>query len=232
MNLTLLFPDAGGFPSSTNRMTGRILALIIATGFSAAVAARADHVVMQNGDQYFGKVVSLTTNSLSFQSETLGNVTLPRAKVKSVTLGTNAPVKPAPLIQQPSASIQSHTAVRNGATDLSVAFRGIQADSNLIQQVQAEYLSAASPEANQKFNETLSGLATGKLNLNDLRGEAKSAADQLRAFKRELGEEAGDGLDQYLEILDRFLRETETAGTAVKSGSSNNPAIGRASNKK
>jgi hypothetical protein len=49
----------------------------------------------------------------------------------------------------------------------------------------------------------------------------------LRAFKRELGEDAGGELDSYLEILDRFLRETESSapptakpvGKAAKPGS-------------
>src|SRR5688572_30331622 len=52
--------------------------------------AQTDQVVMQNGDHYYGTVQSLTTNSLVLQSEVLGSVTLPRAKVKLVNFGTNA----------------------------------------------------------------------------------------------------------------------------------------------
>jgi len=49
---------------------------------------------------------------------------------------------------------------------------------------------------------------SGKLNLNDLRREAKTSADQLRALKRDLGPDAGESLDIYLNVLDGFLKET------------------------
>ena len=44
--------------------------------------------------------------------------------------------------------------------------------------------------------------------MNDIRVEAKSAADQLKELKRDLGEDAGGALDGYLTILENFLRET------------------------
>lgn len=183
---------------------------------AALFSARADEVVMQNGDRYYGKVMSVTTNSLSLQSEMLGNVNLPRAKVKHVTFGTNAPTN------SPRVASGTTTASRlpappntNETPDLSAALRSLKTDTNLVRQIQAEYLGAATPEANQKFNETLNALASGKLTMNDLRAEAKTAADQLRAFKRELGQDAGSELDGYLDVLDRFLRETESSAAAT-----------------
>ena len=62
--------------------------------------------------------------------------------------------------------------------------------------------------AASNYDAMLNGLMSGKLNINDLRREAKSSADQLRALKRDLGPEAGDSLDSYLEVLDNFLKET------------------------
>ena len=183
---------------------------------------------MQNGDHYYGKVMSMTTNSLLLQSEVLGNINLPRAKVKLVTFGISAPTNSAHTVTATTTTSRLPVpANANKASDLSATLRDLKSDTNLIQKVQSDYLSAATPEANQKFGETLNGLATGKLNINDLRAEAKSAADQLRAFKRELGEDAGGELDGYLEILDRFLRETESSapptakpvGKAAKPGS-------------
>ena len=199
--------------------------IVLAQAFSVVLAicavlfsARADEVVMQNGDHYYGKVLSMTTNSLLLQSEMLGTVNLPRAKVKLVTFGINAPTNSARAVTATTtASRLPVPANTNRASDLSATLRDLKADTNLVHQIQADYLGAATPEANQKFNETLNGLATGKLNINDLRAEARSAADQLRGFKRELGEDAGGELDGYLEILERFLRETEsTAGTKTK----------------
>ena len=66
----------------------------------------------------------------------------------------------------------------------------------------------AGPEANNKFNEMVSGLMSGRLTVNDIRAEAKSAADQLKELKRDLGEDAGGALDGYLAILEHFLQET------------------------
>ena len=52
------------------------------------------------------------------------------------------------------------------------------------------------------------GLLSGRLTVNDIQVEAKSAADQLKELKRDLGEDAGGALDGYLAILENFLRET------------------------
>ena len=72
---------------------------------------------------------------------------------------------------------------------------------------------AGSPEAAGKYDEMVNGLMSGELNLNDLRREAKSSADQLRELKRDLGPEAGDSIDAYLVVLDNFLKETAAEPT-------------------
>src|SRR5207248_190668 len=50
----------------------------------------------------------------------------------------------------------------------------LRAHSNLIQQVEAQFLSGADPAAKNKFNELMGGLISGKLKVNDIRVEAKS----------------------------------------------------------
>ena len=62
----------------------------------------------------------------------------------------------------------------------------------------------------------LGDLMTGKMNLADLRVQAKSAADQLRGMKKELGPEADPTLDGYLAVLESFLRETPASGTSTR----------------
>ena len=54
----------------------------------------------------------------------------------------------------------------------------------------------------------VSGLLSGRLTVNDIRAEAKSAVDQLKELKRDLGEDGGGAFDGYLAILENFLRET------------------------
>jgi hypothetical protein len=74
---------------------------------------------------------------------------------------------------------------------------------------------AGSPEAASNYDEMVNGLMSGKLNMDELRREAKSSADQLRALKRDLGPEAGDSLDAYLDVLDNFLKETAAGPTSA-----------------
>jgi hypothetical protein len=193
-----------------------LLFLCLATGL------RADQVEMQNGDRYSGKVLSLTPDKLVLQSEVLGKVTLPRARVALVTVGTNAATSLPPAAAQtnnvfnaPNLSVAS----TNANPDLSSALRSLGANTNFIQQVRGQFLDGAGPEANKKFDDLLQGMMSGKLNVNDIRAEAKSSADQLRALKRDLGPEAGESLDMYLEILDSFLKETASAPAAGPSGS-------------
>lgn len=92
-------------------------------------------------------------------------------------------------------------------TDLSAAFRDLGPSTNSIRKIREQMLSD-SPAAASKYDEMIKGLMNGKLNMNDLRREAKASADQLRELKRELGPDAGDSLDGYLEVLNSFLMET------------------------
>ena len=86
--------------------------------------------------------------------------------------------------------------------------RQLKTQPALIQQVQDQYLNNAPPEAKAKFDQMLTDLSTGKMSVGDLRAQAKSTADQLRSLRKELGEDAGEGLDGYLAILDNFVQES------------------------
>jgi len=185
----------------------------------ATVRLRADQVQMQNGDRYVGKVLSVTADTLVIQSEMLGKVSLPRAKVVSITLGAAPVLAAAPAPTNRPANVPQ-AALANTNDDLSAALRSLGANTNFIQQVQGQILGDAGPDANKKYNELVGGLMSGKLNLNDIRNEAKSSADQLRQLKHDLGPEAGDSLDAYLDILDNFLKETGPNTPAVKAGTS------------
>jgi len=171
---------------------------------------RADQVDTQNGERYVGKVLSFNGDTVVLQSEVLGTVRLPRAKVAHITLGTKQPPSSLPAAATTNANFGqvASLAATNSNPDLSVALRQLGSQSNLIQQVEAQFLNGAGPEAKEKFNELMGGLMSGRLNVSDIRAEAKSAADQMRAAKKELGEENGFMIDSYLAILDSFLKET------------------------
>jgi hypothetical protein len=156
----------------------------------------ADQVQLQNGDRYNGKVLSLDDKSLTLQNDVLGKVTLPRAKIAVVLLGPQA----AWPVTNPAASTAGVKQTNSLAADLA-------SHSNLIQQVQRQFLSGADPQAQQKFNSLVSGLLDGSITVEDVQREARTAADQVRALKKELGPDASFALDGYLAILDQFLKE-------------------------
>ena len=177
----------------------------------------ADEVEMQNGDRYSGKVVSLNNDILVMQSEVLGKVDLPRGKVALITLGprkvTNS-ARLSPLTNGPARA--RAVPATNAPAVLPAALRELGTHTNLVRQIQAQFLGDAGPEANTKFNELLSGVMSGKLTMDDLRAQAQSAAEQLRALKRDSGEAPGFASDTYLAILDQFLKQsTPPAGSVT-----------------
>jgi hypothetical protein len=186
--------------------TVRSIFVFCISGFWLTLSGLGDQVIMHNGDVYNGKVMDVTTNSLLLKSEILGSVTLPRSKVATINFGAANPSNP------PAPSVQTRpvrpVTLTNSALEQSSSLRGIQADSNLVQQVQAQFLGSSSPEAMAKFNQMLDDLSSGKMDMNGLRTEAQSAADQLRAYGKELGPDAAGEVNDYLKILDQFLAET------------------------
>lgn len=176
-----------------------------------------DQLEMQNGDRYFGKVLSVSADTVVLQSEVLGKINVPRNKVASLAFG--AAVGPAPrtaarvmptLVPTNIPTATSTAALLRTNTDLSATPRHLSANTDLVRQVRDQML-AGSPEAAGKYDELAGGLMSGKLNVEDIRREAKASADQLRALKRDLGPDAGDSLDVYLQVLDGFLKESGTS---------------------
>jgi len=204
------------------RLTTLGSALVLSLG---ATWLCADQIEMQNGDRYLGKVLSLTTDQLVIQSDVLGKLTLPRDKVALIALGAMAKTNGSQAAAATSAQVSTPPgAPTNPNPDLSAALRSLGSNTNMAQQVREQLLAGAGPDANKKFDELLSGLASGKLNLDGIRSEAKSAASQLRALKKELGPDASGPLDAYLEILDNFLKEAAPPAGSVPSATVTQPS--------
>jgi hypothetical protein len=202
----------------------RMVSPVLLAGWLLLVGAAqlpADQVELQNGDRYVGQVLSLSTNTVILRSEVLGTLRLPRSKVATITFGPVAPTNSPTLSIRTNAALPKPAALlTNAAPGVSPVLKGMSLHTNLIQQVQQQFLSDAGPEANAKFNELLGGLLSGKLNVEDIRAQAKSAADQLRALQREAGEDGGLVSGAYLSILDHFLKETAPSDAATKTPAS------------
>ena len=190
----------------------------------AMVGLCADQVEMQNGDRYLGKVLSLTTDQLVIQSDVLGKLTLPRDKVALITLGATAKTNTVRSAASAPAQVSPPpVALTSTSPDLSLALRSLGSNTNIMEQVRGQLLAGAGADANKKFDELLSGMASGKLNLDGIRSEARSAASQLRALKKDLGPDASEPLDAYLEILDNFLKEATPPAGSVPSATVTQP---------
>jgi hypothetical protein len=197
--------------------------LSLASGFLFMLAAgglRADQLELQNGDRFSGKVLSVSADSVVLENEVLGRMIVPRKKVARLVFGTNTLAAAAVATANvPQAALPTNppvtTAVVIPATtnvDMSAALRHVGSDTNFIQQIRDQMLGG-SPEAAGKYDAMVGGLLSGRMSMDDLRREAKSSADQLRALKHDLGPDAGDSLDGYLEVLDSFLNESAEGQT-------------------
>src|SRR5258707_13509343 len=71
-------------PGARTVAVSAALLILLLTSF----AVTADQIEMQNGDRYFGRLLTFTNDTLVLQSDLLGTVRLPRAKVASVVLGS------------------------------------------------------------------------------------------------------------------------------------------------
>ena len=186
-----------------------MIALVICSALNLGLA---DQIQMRNGDQYFGKVLSLNEQTLVVQSDVLGTIRLPRAKVAYVDVGAGLPAnKPVALTGTNELPHAVSPSLTNAPGDFAAAMRQLGSSSNALQQIETQLLNEGGPEAKQKFNELLGGFLTGKLSISDIRAQAQTTADQVRSLRKDLGDDAGSMIDSYLAILDSFLKETAPA---------------------
>ena len=205
---------------SINFLSARLLLPAITwMTISSALPLLADQIQMQNGDRYIGRLVTLTNDTLIVQSDLLGTLRLPRDKVANISLGPVAGTNKAYLAAQ-QLHPQALKAPAPAKTDSESFLGQLKSDTNSIRQIQQQFLADAGPEANKKFSELAAGLLTGKINLSDLRVQAASAAEQLRALKQGGGGEVDGQLDGYLAILESFLKETPGTSITNRAGQS------------
>ena len=210
----------------------RIKLLFVLAGmifiFIAASRLRADEVDMQNGDRYIGTVLSVSGDAVVLKSEELGRITVPRKNVTAMAFGTNAV---APKAASDTAAVSAPTNLPAAPStseltgtnaDFSAAYHNLAADTNIVAQIRQQML-AGNPAATGKFDEMVNGLLDGSLNMNDLRREAQSDEDQLRALKHDLGPDAGDSIDGYLDVLDDFIKESDSATAPTNAAAVSQP---------
>ena len=205
-------------------------------GMLLALPLQADTIELTNGDVLNGKVVSLDGKELVLKSELLGELKFAREKISAIHLGekpvlarpaapaanpSNAEAKPAldPEVQKVLGGVPS-------SEDVLKQLQGGGINPQMIGALQTKFPLLNTPEASGYFNDTLGGLMTGKLNIQDVRKDAVKARDELKSLQDELGPETGAALNGYMSILNKFIRETEPApNPAANKPAEENPAI-------
>ena len=159
----------------------------------------ADIVECENGDRYNGKVLLVDEHNVKIQNENTGLLSIPRAKVSTISFGTPKPVTAA----RPVAATAPL-----GRTNILSPTQPLQFDSTTIEQVQNQLLGDASPEATQMYQEMVRGLLSGKLDLGDIRSKAQTTLDELKDLQKDLGDDdAAALLGSYAGILENFLKQ-------------------------
>jgi len=165
--------------------------LLAAIFFGLSVDA--DVVNLINGDRFTGSVELVDAAEIHLKTESLGAVTVPRAKVASIYFGTNQP---------PAKTLA-------GAEKDSIA-AGLF-NPSVAEKVQDDFLATAGPEANAMFKDLVQGLATGKLNVEDIRNKARESLKELKELQADAGEDAENPLlSSYVGILEQFINKGST----------------------
>lgn len=164
--------------------------LLIGTAAALLTCAtvRPDVIDCENGDRLHGKVISLSETELKLQNDIHGILTIPRTKIAAIYFKAVPP---------PTKQTTSAGPVQTGV-----------ATNEAIKQVQNDLLAGASPEAQQMYRELVSGFLSGNLDIQDIRGQAEAALNDMEALQKELGDDETTALlDSYGAILRNFLNQ-------------------------
>ena len=118
-----------------------VISLAAFLSFGVA-GSSADQITLRNGDVLNGKVLSMSTNTLVLQDDSLGNLTLPRANVSNIAFGTVPATATAGAI---SANPVSDGTPREGTQPTSTvqAIPNLASEANSVSDAAASGLAAA-----------------------------------------------------------------------------------------
>lgn len=184
---------------------------MLAVGCSGLIAS-GDIVFCETGDQFHGKVVAVDEKEVKIRSEIAGEVKIPRERVLSITF------------KEPSAKTTAKVLPGEQLPAAASATNGNKIDAEAIAKVQQEFLATATPEAQAMYRDMVQGFLSGKVSVQDLRGQAQDALNQLNELSKDLDDEEISGiLGTYGSILQNFLKQT--GGTVTNSPAVKRPAI-------
>jgi hypothetical protein len=190
----------------------RRLLLICALSLAVGSSIRAEEVRLKNGDVVLGKVKSLDETTLILASENFGELKIARNRIAVIRfaamplygLDETIPAAPKPALTKPGDKAATATV----EDDLTSQLKKL--DPTYMKAIEQAFpLLNSSPEAKKYFTDRVEGLMSGKINIEEVRKDAKKVVTELEDLKAELGDETGAALDGYLGILKKFLNETD-----------------------
>ncbi len=198
-----------------------ILAATVLMAVGLVGVCAADTVQLHNGEVLRGSVLSLDAKQVRIHSESLGDLAVDRGKIDAIYFGnrtasptvapstSSTPQAAAPTPKSPEEILKMLGQGPSGGTPEG-AIEELQKkglNPGTMSELQKQFPLLLTPEVQNYFNDTLGGLASGKLDLQDLRKQAVHARDEIDKLQKELGPEASV-LNPYRSILDKFIRET------------------------
>ena len=155
--------------------------------FTAIAGLNGETLELRNGDRFQGKLLSVQDENLEWQHVVLGKLTIPRDQVAAVYF-----IPPRE---------EKNTETGGDVTKLKI-------DPETVDKVRLEVLGAAPQGAHDMFNEMISGLSSGEIQMADVRRMAMDTVAQVESLQEDLGEDVGFALDGYLGILKNFIQKT------------------------
>jgi hypothetical protein len=185
-------------------------AILIVGLLIAALPVAADSVRLANGDLLNGRVLSLDDTQLRLESDTLGQINIPRAKVVSITLGD-----PVPAVSG-TAPKAGNLPAASGPESVLKQLQVTGVNPKDVGDIQKMFPLLATPEASTYFNNTLKGLLGGSMSVGDIRKDAVRARDELKKATKGLGPDVEAAVAPYLTILEKFINETQPSPPPAK----------------
>ena len=180
---------------------------------SSATLIGAEIVELKNGETLRGQLVSVNARALTFNSETLGNLSIDREKVAAIFLVEDrfATSKSSSVRPSPSPQVSNENELLKGFPSVQDVLKQLQTDglpNDAVSDLKKQFPMLENPEVKEYFMNRVGGLMLGRISIDDIRNDAIDARDQIRDLEKDLGPQASRALEGYLSILDGFIQET------------------------
>jgi len=187
----------------------RVVGLALSLGTVLMIATvNADTIQLLNGDNVSGKILSVDGTHVKLQSDVFGQLSIERKKIAAIHFGDAAPPK---AVAIPAPQVQIQVKPPQPGQEVLDQLRGQGLDPSTLNDIKRAFPLLTQPGAGKYFDESVTGLMSGKIGVSDIRKDALKVVDEVNKLEKELGPQATQALRPYMSILENFIRQTEPA---------------------